>query len=132
MKRITFMTLAAAALLSLAACQESFDDRCAREAREYTRKNCPGRLSDNVVMDSMVFDRSTHTMCYYYTVSGTAEQLAAIRKTDPRKALLEAVKNNTSTRVYKDAGYSFRYIWYQKDQPGKALFDFTFTERDYK
>ena len=42
MKKIN-TTLLLGALLWFCACHfESFDERCAREAREYTEKQCPG------------------------------------------------------------------------------------------
>ena len=41
--------------LTFAACQESLDERAAREAKMYTKKNCPAKISETVVMDSMTF-----------------------------------------------------------------------------
>lgn len=129
MKKIPFVLIAA---LALAACQESLEDRCAREASEYTRKKCPSPIGENITIDSVAFQRETHTMCYYYTLSGDADNSAVIAKVDPRKALLEEVRNATSTKAYKDAGYSFKYTYMSKKEPGKVLFTTTFTSHDYK
>ena len=69
MKKTT--TLLLATLLGLAACQhESFDERCGREAREYTEKQCPRRMDDYTMMDSLTFDRASRTLTYYYTMEG--------------------------------------------------------------
>ena len=62
----------------LAACQESLEDRCAREAEEYTRKNCPVKLDNTTTLDSMTFERATHTIHYYYLMTGIADTEGAL------------------------------------------------------
>ena len=53
MKKIN-TTLLLGALLGFCACHfESFDERCAREAREYTEKQCPRRMDQYTLMDSL-------------------------------------------------------------------------------
>ena len=54
MKRTVFL-LAIVALL--VACQESLEDRCAREAKEYTEKKCPTLVIKDVTLDSLRFER---------------------------------------------------------------------------
>lgn len=120
------------AIAVLTACQESLEDRCAREAKEYTEKKCPAPIADNTTIDSLVFDKETHTMCYYYTLSGPADDEAVIAKANPRPVLLQEVRNATSTKACKDAGYSFKYVYMSKSQYGKVLFEAVFTEKDYK
>lgn len=129
MKKLIFTLMAAA---TLAACQESLEDRCAREAKSYTEKKCPAPVGENTTIDSMVFDRQTHTMCYYYSLSGPADDSATIAKSDPYKVLLHEVRNATSTKAYKDAGYNFKYTYKSAKQPEKVLFEATFTPKDYK
>ena len=51
-KIIVFATLA----LFMVSCQESLEDRCAREAKEYTDKNCPAKMDTNIIMDSLTFE----------------------------------------------------------------------------
>ena len=55
MKRIAYAIITA---LALTACQESLEERCAREAEEYTKKKCPARIDQNTVIDSLVFERA--------------------------------------------------------------------------
>ena len=55
------VTLMAGAML-LTACQESLEDRCAREAKEFTEKNCPRAVDKEIVLDSMTFENATHTI----------------------------------------------------------------------
>ena len=54
-----FVTLLALTLL-FSACQETLEERCSREARDFTRKHCPMTVGNDVVMDSMTFDAATH------------------------------------------------------------------------
>lgn len=129
MKKIFY---AALTVLLLAACQESLEDRCAREAKEYTEKKCPAPVGENTVIDSLVFDRGTHTMHYYYTLSGNADNAQAVSAVDARNLLLNQIKNATSIKAYKDNGYNFAYTYYSAKDKGKVLFNVTFTEKDYK
>lgn len=126
----TNVLLAAVALLSVS-CQESLEDRCAREARDYTEKKCPAPVGENVTIDSIGFDRSTHTMQYYYTLSGAADNKALLDSINPRAQLLQEVRNSTSVKDYKDAGYNFTYIYRSKSHPETVLFEATLTRKDY-
>lgn len=127
-KRLLLLPIAA---LTLAACQETLEERCVREAKTYTEKNCPANIDPNTTIDSMAFDVKSHTMCYYYTLSGPADSKEVMAKVNPRKALLEVLRNSTSTKDYKDAGYNFKYIYRSKSKPGTVLFEATFTKNDY-
>ena len=64
----------------LTACQESFEDRCEREAKDFTTKKCPAQINLNTRIDSMTFDKRTLTVSYYYTMSGSADNAMAIKK----------------------------------------------------
>ncbi len=129
MKKTIFAAMAA--LLALTACQESLEDRAAREAKEYTVKNCPAQIEENITIDSLAFDRSTHTMCYYYTLMGAADNKEAIENSNPRDVLLKSIRNSTSVKTYKDAGYSFKYTYFSAKDKGKVLYTVTFKKGDY-
>lgn len=129
MKKILYTIFA---ISVLTACQESLEDRCAREAKEYTEKKCPAPIGENTVIDSLVFERSTHTMHYYYTLSGNADNPEAVSAINVRELLLNQIKNTTSIKAYKDNGYNFAYTYYSEKNKGKVLFSETFTEKDYK
>ena len=55
-------------IMLFVACQESLEDRCAREAKEFTEKNCPRAVDKEIVLDSMAFEKATHTISYLYTL----------------------------------------------------------------
>jgi ADP-ribose pyrophosphatase YjhB (NUDIX family) len=119
-------------IMLLTACQESLEDRCAREAKEFTEKNCPRAVDKEIILDSMAFEKATHTISYLYTLTGTLDNPLKIDSTHFRELLLMEVKNSTNLKLYKDAGYSFRYAYYSKKENGTKLFEATFRESDYR
>ena len=121
-------------LLVLTACQESLEDRCAREAKEYKKKNCPAPAGENIIVDSMSFEKATHTLCYYYSLTGKIDDKNIVEKASPKmqQQLLSAIKNATNMKTYKDQGYSFKYTYYSSIEKNKILYTHTFTKSDYK
>ena len=118
--------------LIFAACQESLEDKCAREAKAYTAKNCPAKIDEFTIMDSLTFEKSTHTIHYFYRLMGTADREGAFDSIDGRGLLLKELKNITAMKTYKDNGYNFAYTFHSNKNPKKLLFETTFTEKDYK
>ncbi len=116
----------------LAGCQETLEERGAREARDYTEKHCPAPIAHQVTMDSMTFDKTSHTFGYYYTLSGSLDDSAYINRNNPREMLLQQVRNSTNLKIYKDADYNFRYVYSSTKHKGVTLFDETFKPKDYK
>ena len=49
----------------LASCQETLEERAEREAHDYTEKHCPAPIAYQVTMDSMTFDKASHTFAYH-------------------------------------------------------------------
>ena len=115
----------------LVGCRESLEDRCAREAKEYTEKNCPMRMDKNIILDSMTFERDTHTLHYYYTLTDFADQDGIMEKVDARGALKEELKNSTNLRVYKENKYRFAYTYRSEKDPKKIRLEVVFTDKDY-
>ena len=113
------------------ACQESLEDRCAREAQEYTKKHCPIKLDNTTTIDSMTFERETHTIHYYYRLTGVADNESALQNIDAVSMLKSELKNTTSLRVYKENKYRFAYTFHSEKDPQKVLLDVEFTDKDY-
>lgn len=120
------------ATVALIGCQESLEERCAREAKEYTKKNCPTQVTHEITLDSMTFDTKSHTIAYCYTVSGEIDDSTVINSNNPQGRLLEQVKNTPNLKLYKDADYNFRYVYYSTKNNGTKLFDATFRKKDYQ
>ena len=55
-----FILLSAVFLCALAGCQERFDERLQREAREFTEKHCPQEREPGTVLDSTTYARPPH------------------------------------------------------------------------
>lgn len=130
-----FLSLGLAFTLSagLQSCQESLEQRAAREAAEFTQKSCPTPVRDNIITDSMTFDIPTHTFVYYYTATGPADNAPSFvgREGELHDVLANAVRNDTQTKRYKDAGYTFRYV-YRSQQSGQVLLDTTVKPEEYQ
>ena len=129
MKKTFIMILAG---MLFVACQESLEDRCQREAKEFTEKSCPRHIDTEIVLDSMTFDKDSHTIGYCYTLQGSLDNPQRVDKDRFSEALLLEVKNSTNIKLYKDAGYSFRYTYYSEKNSGTKLFEATFRENDYR
>lgn len=122
--------------LLLCSCQESFDQRCQREAEEYTRKFCPRKVEASNTLDSTTYDIKTRTYCYWYTLSGqfdTPEALAALRQEREtlRASLRNSLINSVELRKCKEEGINFAYI-YRSAASGKTVLDIRFTKADYR
>lgn len=131
-KSLTGGLLLTAVMLMATGCQESLEERCQREAREYTKKHCPLRIDDYTVMDSMTFDKASHTIGYIYTLHGAADDSAAISKVQMHDLLLKEVRNSAHLKMYKEKGYSFRYTYYSAKTKGKRLLDTVLKAEDYR
>lgn len=128
-----YLLYAGILLLSLSACRNNLEERAAQECKEYTEKKCPTPVVNDTRMDSMVFEPSSRTIHYYYSLVGNAdnEQAVISKKTELRKALNDALKADAGTKGYKDAGFNFRYTYRSDKTPSKVLLDETYTEKDY-
>ncbi len=128
MKKIVLLLVP---FLLLTACQESLEKRAERVMQEYSDKNCPMQISEYVIMDSCAFETDSHSLHYYYTLMGQMDNDSTLSATAMRQALVDALKNETTTRVYKEAGYSFKYTYYSQSKSGKLIFETTITQEDY-
>ena len=126
-----FLILTAVIAVSMTACQESLEQKAAHEALMFTQKNCPVKMSDNLVIDSMVFEADTRTLHYYYTLTAPADSVGLFSET-LKKVLLTDLKNTTALMAYKEAGYRFAYTYYSQEDPNIVLFEAIFSEKDYK
>ena len=129
MKKIIFF---AAALLFLTSCQESLEKRAERMLQDYSEKNCPMRLSEFVTMDSCRFEKSTHTLHYFYQLTGTLDNDSTLNTGTMRELLVTGLRNETSTRVYKEAGYNFMYTYFSQKHPENILFETIITKEEYE
>lgn len=118
-------------MLLFTACQESLEDRCEREAKEYTRKNCPAKMDNNTTLDSLTFERETHTLHYYYKLTGFADNDSVVENMDAVNILKNELRNTTTLKLYKDNHYRFAYTYRSEKNPEKVFIDIVLTDKDY-
>lgn len=127
----TFLLLAAAVMFT--ACQESLEERAAREAREVTENKCPMPVGDNMMLDSIVFDIPTLTQSQYFRFIGDNDNDSVVYALQDAKRILVAELKSTPTyRSLMNKGVSFRYIYRSNKNPEKTYLDITLTKEDYQ
>ena len=120
------------AALTMAGCQESLNEKCARECRQYTEKNCPAQIDNHTIIDSMTFEADSRTIHYFYTLTGVAVSVGLLSQEEAHKALKDQLRNTTTMRAYKEAGFNFAYTYHSQRRPDLVLIEETLTEKDYQ
>lgn len=115
-------------------CQESLEDRAARELKEYTQKNCPTPVVNDQQIDSATYEAQTRTIRYYYKLYNKIddERIFAQHGKEIKAQILNELRNNTKAKLYKDAGFNYEYTYRSASDPKTILFDVKFTQKDYK
>lgn len=133
MKKILLFTTA---LLLLTACQESLEEKAAREAREVTESKCPMPIGDNMYLDSIVFNIPTLTQTQYFRFTGNSDNDSTVENivsnNDLKGTLVKELKNTPSYKALMNKGISFRYIYGSTAEPEKTYIDITVTKEDYQ
>lgn len=133
MKALNLIALTCLTTLISSCSFENFDERCAREAKEYTDKYCPRRMNDYTTMDSLVFNPHTRTFYYYYCLEGQLDNDSIITA-KVANSFIEQLKKELTTsvelRAYKEKDVNFCYVYLSRST-GKTLFETTFTPDDY-
>ena len=121
-------------LIGLVSCTENFADRCRREAREFTEKQCPHPVDPMIDLDSMLYVDEPQGFAYYYTLHGEADNDSLI--TDElmevfRNRLCDKLRTDITMKPYKERQFSFSYI-YKSKSTGKELVNIMLTPEDYR
>ena len=131
MKKLILITTAAIVLTS---CQESLEERAAREAREVTEAKCPMPIGNNMYLDSIVFDITSLTQTQYFRFIGDTDNdsmVVSMKDTDLKGALVQELKNTPNYKTLMKRGANFRYIYRSSKNPEKVYFDFIINKADY-
>lgn len=133
-KRNTLILILAAGLASSACNYESFDERCIREAREFTEQQCPRRLDPCTILDSLTYDTQSRTLAYHYTVEGILDS-AGVYTDDVISGFTKEVKNEVANSVqlrrYKQEKLNFDYVYISKSR-GEECLRIKLTPKDYQ
>lgn len=122
MKKAIYSIFLASLVVS---CTESLEDKAVREAKEYTEKYCPTPYVNDSRTDSAVFDKNTRVFSYYMTLRNKADNKKAIdaNKDKLHKLQKESLDNNPGLKVYKDAHFTFRFVYYSAKNQKEILLD---------
>lgn len=150
MKKLIIIATGVVGLLSAVSCKhESFDERCAREAKDYTMKQCPQQIEKGITLDSMAYSKTgegnhvtDRKFTYYYTFSGIQDSLlnkmikeypdtARKRLDEFKNAMLNSLSTSVQLKQYKDKGFAFEYVYYSTKTKVPVL-QFKFTKENYK
>lgn len=121
-------------MLLFTACQETLEERAAREAREVTESKCPMPVGSNMYLDSIVFNISNHTQTQYFRFIGDTDNdsvVIAFQQNDIRGTLVKELKNTPNYKSLMEHGVNFRYIYRSTKNPEKVYLDVTLTKEDY-
>lgn len=131
MKKLILMTTA---VLLLTACQETLEERAAREAREVTESKCPMPVGNNMFLDSIVFSIPTLTQTQYFRFIGDTDNdsvVIAFEQNDIKGTLVKELKNTPNYKSLMERGVNFRYIYRSTKNPEKVYLDVTIENKDY-
>jgi len=134
MKHLPLLILTIVVATSLTACHESLEDRAAREAREYTEKFCPTPPVNNTRTDSVTFDKPTKTYIYWCAFMNEFDDTLVMQNNlaNLQAYLVKGIRENTSIRTLRDAGFHFKYVIHSTKEPLRVLYETTITEEDYR
>lgn len=130
-KKLFILAITAFILVS---CQESLEERAAREAREVTEAKCPMPVGNNMYLDSIVFDIPSLTQTQYFRFIGDTDNdsmVIAMRDADLKGALIQELKNTPTYKTLMKRGANFRYVYRSTKDRKKTYFDFIITKADY-
>ncbi len=139
MKHLSSLHHSAIVVLTLAcsfmtACNhDSLEDKAEKDAKTFNERYCPTPTKNNQRTDSVTFDRDTRTFNYYFDLSGASDNQEVIdtMRTQLREALVKDLKEDMGTQAYKEAGFSYHYVFYSASTH-KIMFEALLQEKDYK
>jgi len=119
------------ALLTLSACQESMEERAARDAADVTAKRCPMKLNDEgtLILERITFDKATRTWKQDFLLDAAPE---ALERLDMRDVLLQELNNMPSYKPYMESQFIFQYVYCDMKNPKDTLMNIRLTPKDYQ
>lgn len=104
---------------------------CKRGEGVHQEKIALPKLDKNINIDSLTFERETHTLHYYYTLTGVADREGVMEDINGVQILKDNLKNSTALKTYKENHYNFTYTYRSEKDPKKILMEVTLTDKDY-
>ena len=111
-------------LLFLSSCQESLEEKAARQAKEYTERYCPTPVINYSRTDSVVFDKKRNVYIYYLSFCDMLDDSEIIEENRDKitDMLTQSVRESTGLKNFIEAGFRFEYVCHSEKEPKKVLF----------
>ena len=108
----------------LSSCQESLEDKAARQAKEYTERYCPTPVINYSRTDSVVFDKKRNLYIYYLSFCDMLDDSEIIEENRDKitDMLTQSVRESTGLKNFIEAGFRFEYVCHSEKEPKKVLF----------
>lgn len=120
--------------LTAASChRDTYRDKFAQAVSKESNRNCPRRLDQCTVMDSIFYDADSNQIVYNYTFQGQLDNDSILTTDvveDYRQQLLQSLVNSINMRPYKEHEVIFTHRHYSQ-KSGKILLEISFTSKDY-
>ena len=118
-------------LCTLAACQESFDQRLQRESKDYTANHCPQEAESGTRLDSLTYDMKSRTYTMWYTLDGANEEIFCENLSQIHEQLLLRVETDEKNKPMKEHQVNFRFV-YRSQKSGSTIYDTTVKYIEYR
>ena len=84
-------------------------------------------------MDSMTYEPQTRTIHYYYSIYNEGDKKANVEANKQllQQILLNGIKTDTASKLYKEAGFNFRFTYCSGKNPKTILLDETYKKGQY-
>lgn len=131
MKNILYF---AAILFVLSSCgRKTLDEQLVEQCKEFTKNQCPQKLDEYTILDSLSYDISTRTKHFYHTLRGKLDDVSffdSIIVEQFRSTSLTNLRNDLSIKKDKEAKINFAFH-YKSESTKVEYLNFLFTEKDY-
>lgn len=129
MKLGNYLLLIVLSALSVG-CRENFDERLAREAREYTKRSCPNEPEKGTRLDSVTYSIPTHTYSLWYSLSEENEQVFKSQKPLLHPLLVKRLKADVNYNALKKENVRFAFVYHSMNS-GKIVFTTLIEPKEY-
>lgn len=129
MKPLSFL-FAVLGLAMFAGCQESFDARLTREAREITQKHCPKEPEPGTRLDSVSYEAATRTITFWYSLSANNEAALKDKGALMHEMIARQLRSDIDYKACKDEGIDFRYV-YRSQTSGSLVYETRVKKDEY-
>lgn len=92
-------------------CQNNFDKRLEKEAKDFTANNCPQEVEEGTTLDSLTYDKLKRVYSLHFSVNSRNEQVLREKGSIMHQLLLNELRNNVDYKEVKDQRITFKYVY---------------------